>query len=153
PAGDAGHRAVDGGLRADARDRRPRRLPARRRGRARGCRGLRAPRRSGVPHRLGRAHGALAQLPRRAPVAGGTRPAAAPLRTLSPEGEAMTALVQTIPTPDGALTILVDEAQRVLASGWTDDHAAIIARVHPALRPVAVAEGETDAAHAARAFY
>ncbi|OIU87347.1 methylated-DNA--[protein]-cysteine S-methyltransferase [Microbacterium sp. AR7-10] len=65
----------------------------------------------------------------------------------------MTALVQTIPTADGALTILVDEAQRVLASGWTDDHAAIIARVHPALRPTAVDEGETDAAHAARAFY
>ncbi|PKI92265.1 methylated-DNA--protein-cysteine methyltransferase [Actinomycetales bacterium SN12] len=65
----------------------------------------------------------------------------------------MTALVQTIPTPDGPLTILVDEAQRVLASGWTDDQAAIIARVHPALRPTAVAEGETDAAHAARAYY
>jgi len=65
----------------------------------------------------------------------------------------MTALVQTIPTSDGPLTILVDEAQRVLASGWTDDQAAIVARVHPALRPTAVAEGETDAAHAARAYY
>lgn len=65
----------------------------------------------------------------------------------------MTALVQTVPSPDGPLTILVDEAQRVLASGWTDDQAAIIARVHPALRPAAVAEGETDAADVARAYY
>lgn len=65
----------------------------------------------------------------------------------------MTALIQTIDTPDGALTILADEAQRVLASGWSDDHAAIIARVHPSLRPGAVAEGETDAAGVARAYY
>lgn len=65
----------------------------------------------------------------------------------------MTALVQTIQTPDGPLTILVDDVQCVLASGWTDDQAAIIARVHPALRPAAVAEGETDAAHAAGSYY
>ena len=65
----------------------------------------------------------------------------------------MTALIQTIDTPDGALTILVDDTQRVLASGWSDDHEAIIARVHPSLRPTDVAEGETDAAAAARAYY
>ncbi|MDT0156483.1 methylated-DNA--[protein]-cysteine S-methyltransferase [Microbacterium sp. ARD32] len=65
----------------------------------------------------------------------------------------MTALIQTIDTPDGALTILADDAQRVLASGWSDDHAAIVGRVHPSLRPAEVAEGETDAADAARAYY
>ncbi|MEV7631537.1 methylated-DNA--[protein]-cysteine S-methyltransferase [Microbacterium sp. NPDC089318] len=65
----------------------------------------------------------------------------------------MTALIQTIQTPDGPLTILVDDAQQVLASGWSDDHGAIIERVHPALRPTAVGEGETDAADAARAYY
>lgn len=65
----------------------------------------------------------------------------------------MTALIQTIQTPDGALTILADDAQRVLASGWSDDHGAIIARVHPALRPVDVVERDTDAADAALAYY
>lgn len=65
----------------------------------------------------------------------------------------MTALIQTIRTSDGPLTILADDAQRVLASGWSDDHGSIIARVHPALRPSAVGEGETDAADAARAYY
>lgn len=65
----------------------------------------------------------------------------------------MTALIQTIPTPDGPLTILADDAQHVLASGWSDDHAAIIARVHPSLRPSAVGEGQTDAADAALAYY
>lgn len=65
----------------------------------------------------------------------------------------MTALIQTIATPDGPLTILVDDAQQVLASGWSDDHGAIVARVHPALRPASIAEGETDAADAAHAYY
>lgn len=65
----------------------------------------------------------------------------------------MTALIQTIDTPDGALTILADDERRVLASGWTDDQAAILARVHPSLRPDAVAEGVTDAADAALAYY
>jgi methylated-DNA-[protein]-cysteine S-methyltransferase len=65
----------------------------------------------------------------------------------------MTALIQTIQTPDGPLTILADDAQQVLASGWSDDHRAIIERVHPALRPTTVAEGATDAADAARAYY
>lgn len=65
----------------------------------------------------------------------------------------MTALIQTVQTPDGPLTILADEAQRVLASGWSDDHGAIVARVHPALRPTAIEEGETDASDAAIAYY
>ena len=65
----------------------------------------------------------------------------------------MTALIQTIQTPDGPLTILADDAQQVLASGWSDDHGAIVARVHPSLRPTAISEGETDAAGAANAYY
>lgn len=65
----------------------------------------------------------------------------------------MTALIQTMDTPDGALTILADDAQRVLASGWSDDHAAVIARVNPSLRPDRIREGRTDAADAARAYY
>ncbi|MFC5433979.1 methylated-DNA--[protein]-cysteine S-methyltransferase [Microbacterium suwonense] len=65
----------------------------------------------------------------------------------------MTARIQTIDTPDGALTILADPSQRVLASGWSDDHAAIIERVHVSLRPDDIIEAETDAAAAARAYY
>jgi methylated-DNA-[protein]-cysteine S-methyltransferase len=65
----------------------------------------------------------------------------------------MTAIIQTIETPDGAFTMLVDEQQRVLSSGWTADHAAILARLAPAHRPTDVREGETDAAEAARSYY
>lgn len=63
----------------------------------------------------------------------------------------MTAIIQTIDTPDGAFTILADNRQRVLASGWTSDVEAILGRLG---RPPAEArEGETDAAAAARAYY
>ena len=33
----------------------------------------------------------------------------------------MTAIIQTIDTPDGPFTLLADAEQRVLASGWTLD--------------------------------
>lgn len=65
----------------------------------------------------------------------------------------MTALIQTIDTPDGPFTILVDEHQRVLASGWTADPVAILERLAVAHRPQTVVEGETDAAAAALAYY
>lgn len=65
----------------------------------------------------------------------------------------MTAIIQTIDTPDGAFTILVDDRQRVLASGWTDDHTAIIGRLSTAARPAQIAEGDTDAAAAALQYY
>lgn len=65
----------------------------------------------------------------------------------------MTALIQTLDTPDGAFTILADDRQRVLASGWTADRSAIIARLSAAARPLEVEEGETEAAAAVRAFY
>ncbi|NYE21196.1 methylated-DNA--[protein]-cysteine S-methyltransferase [Microbacterium immunditiarum] len=63
----------------------------------------------------------------------------------------MTANLQTIETPDGAFTILADERERVLASGWTADPDAILARVRRA--PSSVTEGETDAAAAVLAYY
>ncbi len=63
----------------------------------------------------------------------------------------MTATIQTIDTPDGAFTILADDRQRVLASGWTADPAAILARL--ASPPAEAREGQADAAAAARAYY
>jgi len=65
----------------------------------------------------------------------------------------MTALIQTIDTADGAFTTLVDGEQRVLASGWTSDHEAIITRLAERVRPADIREGETDAAAAVRAYY
>ncbi len=65
----------------------------------------------------------------------------------------MTALIQTIETPDGAFTILADERQRVLSSGWTSDVEAILTRLSPANRPEELREAETEAADAALAFY
>lgn len=65
----------------------------------------------------------------------------------------MTALIQTISTPDGDFTLLVDEEQRVLASGWTGAHDAIIARLAERVRPADIREGETDAASAVHAYY
>jgi len=65
----------------------------------------------------------------------------------------MTALIQTIDTPDGAFTIVADDRGRVLASGWTADAEAALVRIHPRLRPASVADGETDAATAVTAYY
>ncbi|WP_137844180.1 methylated-DNA--[protein]-cysteine S-methyltransferase [Microbacterium sp. 2FI] len=62
-----------------------------------------------------------------------------------------TATIQTLDTADGAFTILADERGRVLASGWTADPDAILARLRA--RPDAVREGETDAAAAVHAYY
>jgi methylated-DNA-[protein]-cysteine S-methyltransferase len=65
----------------------------------------------------------------------------------------MTTIIQTIDTTDGPFTILADDRQRVLSSGWTDDHAAIVGRLATAIRPATVREGETDAAAATLAYY
>ena len=65
----------------------------------------------------------------------------------------MSALIQTIDTPDGPFTILADDQQRVLASGWTSDQAVIVARLSVAVQPAEVSESETEAAAAVRAFY
>jgi methylated-DNA-[protein]-cysteine S-methyltransferase len=65
----------------------------------------------------------------------------------------VTATIQTIATPDGAFTVIADADGAVLASGWTADADAALGRIHPALRPAEVREGETDAADAVRAYY
>nr|WP_274637719.1 methylated-DNA--[protein]-cysteine S-methyltransferase [Microbacterium bovistercoris] len=65
----------------------------------------------------------------------------------------MTALVETITTPDGPFTIIVDEDGRVLASGWTGDIEAARVRIHPGIRPVDLVPGRTEAAAAVRAYY
>lgn len=65
----------------------------------------------------------------------------------------MTATIQTIATPDGTFTVVADADGAVLASGWTADADAALGRIHPALRPAEVREGETDAADAVRAYY
>lgn len=59
----------------------------------------------------------------------------------------------TLATPDGPFTLVVDEGGAVLASGWTEDVAALVARVHPSLRPSDVVEGRVDAAAAVQAYY
>ena len=64
-----------------------------------------------------------------------------------------TAIIQTLDTPDGAFTILADDEGHVLASGWTADHDAILARVAGRARPTTVTPGETDAAAAVLAYY
>ena len=64
-----------------------------------------------------------------------------------------TATIQTLDTPDGAFTILADDDGRVLASGWTADADAILARLADRVRPSSVAKGETDAAAAVAAYY
>ncbi len=64
-----------------------------------------------------------------------------------------TALMETVDTPDGPLVVVADAQQRVLGSGWTTDASAVIARIHPALRPSSVREAQLDAAGAARAYY
>ncbi|WDG18847.1 methylated-DNA--[protein]-cysteine S-methyltransferase [Microbacterium sp. Clip185] len=65
----------------------------------------------------------------------------------------MTAHIATIDTPDGAFTALVDEHQRVLASGWSADHDVIVARLRPADRPVQISEGPVRAMDAVAAYY
>lgn len=76
--------------------------------------------------------------------------------TTTPAG---TAAFTTVPTPDGPFTVLAS-ADAVLASGWTDDVATLLALVHPLLRPAEVAAARVDepgilasAAQAVAAYY
>lgn len=63
----------------------------------------------------------------------------------------MKSTIQTIDTPDGPFTLLVDDRQRVLASGWTADADAVLARLRTP--PAEVREGEVAAAGAVAAYY
>lgn len=65
----------------------------------------------------------------------------------------MIAYVQTVGTPDGPFTMLVDAQQRVLASGWTDNEDAILVRVPDTLRPARIESRPVDAAAAVAAYY
>lgn len=66
----------------------------------------------------------------------------------------MTAIVEYIDTADGLFGVLADEHGTVLASGWAADDEAILARVHPSVRPETHARGRVGAAaDAVRAFY
>jgi methylated-DNA-[protein]-cysteine S-methyltransferase len=57
--------------------------------------------------------------------------------------------ITTIATPDGPFTVLAQDGV-VLASGWTDSAATVIARVRTSARPAAVEQvASTDAAFAA----
>ncbi|MCK8615813.1 methylated-DNA--[protein]-cysteine S-methyltransferase [Gordonia sp. C13] len=40
-----------------------------------------------------------------------------------------------VDTPNGPFTVIADDADRVLASGWTDDPAYLAALIHRSLRP------------------
>ncbi|GAB07614.1 methylated-DNA--[protein]-cysteine S-methyltransferase [Gordonia amarae] len=61
--------------------------------------------------------------------------------------------VQTVDTPDGPFTLIVDDDGRVLGSGWTTDRQAVLDRIHRDIRPTEVAEGITRAAEDVAAYY
>ncbi len=58
-------------------------------------------------------------------------------------------------TPDGPFGIVTAEDGAVLASGWTDSPEALLGRIHPSLRPEALAASAEHgaAADAALAYY
>lgn len=64
-----------------------------------------------------------------------------------------TAFVQTVPTPDGAFTIIADEPGRVLASGWSADVERVRARIPVSHRPDALKAGKVAAALAVERYY
>ncbi|MCM3697515.1 methylated-DNA--[protein]-cysteine S-methyltransferase [Microbacterium oleivorans] len=64
----------------------------------------------------------------------------------------MTAILQTLDTPDGPFTIL-EEDGRVLASGWTDDPERILGRLRSDRVPPDVASGRASSAEHVTAYY
>jgi methylated-DNA-[protein]-cysteine S-methyltransferase len=62
------------------------------------------------------------------------------------------ALVQIVDTPDGPFTI-VESDGRVLASGWTSDVDAALARIPADLRPGNWSAGQAESADAVDAYY
>ena len=73
--------------------------------------------------------------------------------TAEPPVALTTATLQFVDTPDGAVAILADSADRVLVAGWTNEPDAVLARLRPAHRPAEVVAGETRAAAAVAAYY
>jgi methylated-DNA-[protein]-cysteine S-methyltransferase len=65
-----------------------------------------------------------------------------------------TASIDTLATPDGPFTVLVDDEERVLASGWTADDDAILGRLRADRRPAHVDRGiPRGIADAVEAYY
>ncbi|AIV41123.1 methylated-DNA--[protein]-cysteine S-methyltransferase [Curtobacterium sp. MR_MD2014] len=64
-----------------------------------------------------------------------------------------TTTIQTLDTPDGPFTVLEDDEGYVLASGWTDDSARLLARLADRHRPRRLIDGRVHAAEAVEAFY
>ena len=65
----------------------------------------------------------------------------------------MTAVIQFVDTPDGPFGLIADAEGRVVASGWTADPAALLARLATGLRPTELQPGETGAGEAVTAYY
>ncbi len=86
-----------------------------------------------------------------------TRPATRPsARTpgAGAGGPVRTGVARTLATPDGPFTMLADDAGAVLASGWTDDVDAVLARLRGPARPEVVRSGrDEDLVAAVEAYY
>ena len=83
-----------------------------------------------------------------------TAPATATAPGVSGPGlPAPAATIQTLDTPDGPFTVLEDAEGHVLASGWTDDSARLLARLADRHRPRRLTDGRVRAAEAVEAFY
>jgi methylated-DNA-[protein]-cysteine S-methyltransferase len=65
----------------------------------------------------------------------------------------MTALLETLETPDGPFTILASAEGTVFASGWTVRSEEIIERLPEQHRPSEVSFGQTGASEAVGAYY
>ncbi|MCX2966517.1 methylated-DNA--[protein]-cysteine S-methyltransferase [Gordonia aquimaris] len=64
--------------------------------------------------------------------------------TISPTHSATTtARRASVSTPDGTFTVIADDADRVLASGWTENADYLIDLVHRSIRPIAVLHTES----------
>jgi len=87
-----------------------------------------------------------------------TAPAPAPASAPAP-APTRTAVTTTLTTPDGPFTVVVGTDGAVLASGWTADPGALVALVHPELRPARVTPvpdddpGVNQAVTAVRGYY
>jgi len=77
---------------------------------------------------------------------------ARPARTSAPPVQ-LTAVRQTVATPDGPFTILARADGAVLASGWSDDVQTMLERIRPADRPTDTVSGTIAAADAVTAYY
>jgi methylated-DNA-[protein]-cysteine S-methyltransferase len=66
----------------------------------------------------------------------------------------MTTMMGFTQTPDGPFGVLAHEDGTVLASGWTDSEAALLARLRPERRPAALSPGwGTGVLEAVEAYY